>query len=133
MPVNAATSFESVTHAGHCWNFDACHGEVAKILVHPQNSVQTSSSPEFADWLCVRMVKDPHHLWIQPAEIPHVEPPPDLWSVKTMDDSPSNQAEVVSGDLVHTERPGFTRTQRTGDPLYKVTSRPASKPWFSRR
>lgn len=40
-------------------------------------------------------------------EVPHAELPPNLWSVRTIDDSPSHQAEIVICDFVRTEKPGF--------------------------
>ncbi|KAM0525319.1 hypothetical protein ACHAPE_000019 [Trichoderma viride] len=39
--------------------------------------------------------------------MPHAELPPGMWSVRTIDDSPSHQAEVVICDWVRTEKPGF--------------------------
>lgn len=39
--------------------------------------------------------------------LPEAELPRGLVSVRTIDDSPSHQAEVVICDLVRTEKPGF--------------------------
>ncbi|KAJ4856217.1 AAA domain-containing protein [Trichoderma breve] len=41
------------------------------------------------------------------AELPEAEVPPGLVSVRTIDDSPSHQAEAVICDMVRTDKPGF--------------------------
>lgn len=41
------------------------------------------------------------------AETPHADLPPGLWSVRTIDDSPSHQAEVVIYNKVQAKKPGF--------------------------
>ncbi|KAK4072485.1 hypothetical protein Trihar35433_4549 [Trichoderma harzianum] len=41
------------------------------------------------------------------AELPEAEVPPGLVSVRTINDSPSHEAEVVICDMVRTDKPGF--------------------------